>query len=233
MGGGTGSGLGSAVMTHMIDENPDRVMSTYPVFPSPDKFNTQVIAPYNELLCMQQLIENSYYSVLLDNHKLWHIAHQQLGIAKPSYADLNWLISMSLSGCTAPLRFRGNYNDNLRKMSLHLTPFPRMHFFTVSHAPLARTAKQGQALKLTTQDLTDALWSKDNVLADIDPKNGKYVSSICSYRQGLVDAEILTWFVRQSGLKRTVSRDVLNLFVRFFAVGNEPGKKIIQKVGKT
>ena len=74
-------------MSHTLDEYPDRVMSTFSVFPSPDKFNTQVFAPYNELLCMHQLLENSYYSVLLDNHKLWHIAHGQLGIEKPSYAD--------------------------------------------------------------------------------------------------------------------------------------------------
>lgn len=60
----------------------------------------------------------------------------QLKVPSPTYGDLNHLISHTMSGVTASLRFPGQLNADLRKLCTNLTPFPRLHFFTASLAPL-------------------------------------------------------------------------------------------------
>ena len=49
LGGGTGSGLGSLIMTKIREEYPDRMMSAYSVLPSP-KVSNVVVEPYNTML---------------------------------------------------------------------------------------------------------------------------------------------------------------------------------------
>ena len=51
-------------------------------------------------------------------------------------ADLNHLISATMSGVTCCLRFPGQLNSDLRKLAVNLIPFPRLHFFMVGFAPL-------------------------------------------------------------------------------------------------
>ena len=51
--------------------------------------------------------------------------------ANPTYADLNHLVSLTMSGITTCLRFPGQLNADLRKLAVNLIPFPRLHFFMV------------------------------------------------------------------------------------------------------
>merc|ERR1719389_1661798 len=66
LGGGTGSGMGTLLISKIREEYPDRVMCTYSVFPSP-KVSDTVVEPYNCVLSVHQLVENSDESLLLDN----------------------------------------------------------------------------------------------------------------------------------------------------------------------
>merc|ERR1712079_54671 len=106
IGGGTGSGMGTLLLLKIRDNYPDRITATFSVYPSP-KVSDVVVEPYNAL-------------------------KQQ----EPKYADLNWVISMTMSGITASLRFRGKLNGDLRKMGTNLVPFPRLHFFLLAQSPL-------------------------------------------------------------------------------------------------
>jgi len=54
---------------------------------------------------------------------------------KPTYGDLNHLISTAMSGVTCSLRSPGYLNADLRKLATNLVPFPRMHFLMVSASP--------------------------------------------------------------------------------------------------
>merc|ERR1711924_523630 len=72
LGGGTGSGMGTLLISKIREEYPDRVMCTYSVFPSP-KVSDTVVEPYNCVLSVHQLVENSDESLLLDNEALRHL----------------------------------------------------------------------------------------------------------------------------------------------------------------
>jgi len=65
LGGGTGSGMGTLLISKIREEYPDRVMCTYSVFPSP-KVSDTVVEPYNCVLSIHQLVENSDESLLID-----------------------------------------------------------------------------------------------------------------------------------------------------------------------
>ncbi|KAH8094227.1 hypothetical protein JL720_4220 [Aureococcus anophagefferens] len=51
MGGGTGAGMGTLLISKIREEYPDRVMSTYSVIPSP-KVSDTVVEPYNATLSL-------------------------------------------------------------------------------------------------------------------------------------------------------------------------------------
>jgi len=66
MGGGTGSGMGTLLISKIREEYPDRVMCTFSVFPSP-KVSDTVVEPYNATLSVHQLVENADEVMVLDN----------------------------------------------------------------------------------------------------------------------------------------------------------------------
>jgi tubulin beta len=50
---------------------------------------------------------------------------------------------MAMSGVTTCLRFPGQLNTDLRKLAVNMVPFPRLHFFMPSFAPLSSKASRG------------------------------------------------------------------------------------------
>lgn len=135
VGGGTGSGLGTLLALHLKDTYPDRLVSTFSVYPSPSN-SMNVVAPYNALLSTHQLIENADVAYMLDNEALNSIAGRCLKLRNANYANLNALISQVICGATSSLRFSGTLNTDVRKMLVNLVSFPRLHFLNVSQAPL-------------------------------------------------------------------------------------------------
>merc|ERR1711992_486806 len=142
LGGGTGSGMGTLLLLKIRDGYPDRITTTYSVFPSP-KVSDTVVEPYNAVLSSHQLLENSDETFIVDNEALFNISHNVLKHSQPDYAVLNALIAQSTCGVTASLRFPGKLNGDLRKLGVNLVPFPRLHFFLVSQAPLASKENKG------------------------------------------------------------------------------------------
>ena len=106
LGGGTGSGLGTLIITKIREEYPDRMMSTYSVVPSP-KVSDTVVEPYNATLSVHQLVENTDESFCFDNEALYDICFRTLKLTTPTYGDLNHLVSATMSGVTTCLRFPG------------------------------------------------------------------------------------------------------------------------------
>ena len=58
LGGGTGAGMGTLLISKIREEYPDRVMLTFSIVPSP-KVSDTVVEPYNCTLSVHQLVENS------------------------------------------------------------------------------------------------------------------------------------------------------------------------------
>jgi len=64
-----------------------------------------VVEPYNATLSLNQLIDNTDQTYCFDNEALYDICQRVLKVPKPSYGDLNHLVSLTMSGVTTCLRF--------------------------------------------------------------------------------------------------------------------------------
>jgi tubulin beta len=62
LGGGTGSGMGTLLISRIREEYPDRMMATFSVLPSP-KVSDTVVEPYNATLSINQLVSSSSFHV--------------------------------------------------------------------------------------------------------------------------------------------------------------------------
>uniref|UniRef100_A0A0R3RIY0 Tubulin beta chain n=1 Tax=Elaeophora elaphi TaxID=1147741 RepID=A0A0R3RIY0_9BILA len=172
LGGGTGSGMGTLMISKIREEYPDRIMSTFSVVPSP-KVSDVVLEPYNATLSVHQLVENTDETFCIDNEALYDICFRTLKLTNPNYGDLNHLVSMTMSGVTTCLRFPGQLNADLRKLAVNMVPFPRLHFFIPGFAPLfARGAAAYRAL--TVGELTQQI--------ACDPRHGRYLTVALVFR---------------------------------------------------
>lgn len=180
LGGGTGAGLGSLLLSKLREEYPDRMLSTFSILPAPNVSET-VVEPYNSLLSVHQLVDNCDLTICIDNEALYDIAVRTLKIKSPGYKDLNELIAKVMCGVSTSLRFPGQLNGDLRKLGMNLVPFPRLHFLMPSFAPFydpkARTFQ-----RLSVPELTSSLFDKKNLLVASDPRFGRYLTAACIFR---------------------------------------------------
>ncbi|KAI9291474.1 alpha-tubulin [Neoconidiobolus thromboides FSU 785] len=188
LGGGTGSGLGSLLISKIREEFPDRMMCTFSVVPSP-KVSDTVVEPYNATLTVHHLVENADETFCIDNEALYDICFRTLKLSSPNYGDLNHLVSQVMSGITTSLRFPGQLNADLRKLAVNLIPFPRLHFFMIGFAPLtAQGSKQYNAI--TVPELTAQMFDARNMMAASDPRHGRYLTCAAFFRGRLSMKEV-------------------------------------------
>ncbi len=186
MGGGTGAGMGTLLVSKIREEYPDRIMSTYSVIPSP-KVSDTVVEPYNATLSVHQLVENADQCFALDNEALYDICFRTLKLTNPSYADLNMLIANAITGTTCSLRFPGQLNCDLRKLAVNMVPFPRLHFFLVGYAPITSKVSEDYRV-LTVQELTTQAFDAKNMMCAADPRHGRYLTCAMMFR-GLMSSK--------------------------------------------
>ncbi|KAF9140022.1 Tubulin beta-4A chain [Mortierella sp. GBA39] len=188
LGGGTGAGMGTLLISKIREEYPDRMMCTFSVMPSP-KVSDTVVEPYNATLSVHQLVENSDETFCIDNEALYDICFRTLKLTAPSYGDLNHLVSVVMSGITTSLRFPGQLNADLRKLAVNLVPFPRLHFFMVGFAPL--TANNSQNFRaVTVPELTQQMFDAKNMMAASDPRHGRYLTVAAMFRGRMSTKEV-------------------------------------------
>ncbi|XP_045456103.1 tubulin beta chain-like isoform X3 [Melitaea cinxia] len=193
LGGGTGSGMGTLLLSKIREEYPDRIMNTFSVVPSP-KVSEVVLEPYNATLSVHQLVENTDMSFCIDNEALYNICFRTLRLNSPGYRDLNHLISLTMSGVTTCLRFPGQLNADLRKLAVNMVPFPRLHFFMPGFAPLtARNSFNYRAQ--TVPELMTQMFNPGNMMTACDPRHGRYLTVATMFRGHMsmkeVDDQIL------------------------------------------
>lgn len=180
LGGGTGSGLGTLLISKIREEFPDRIMTTFSVAPSPKVSNT-VVEPYNATLSVHQLVENADQTFCIDNEALYDISFRTLKLNNPSYSDLNNLVSSVMSGVTTCLRFPGQLNADMRKLGVNMIPFPRLHFFMCGFAPLTSIGSQ-EYRTLSVPELTQQMFDSRNMMTACDPKYGRYLTVATIFR---------------------------------------------------
>jgi len=188
LGGGTGSGMGTLLLLKIRDAYPDRITCTYSVYPSP-KVSDTVVEPYNAVLSSHQLLENSDETFIIDNEALYNINYNILKNQQPTYEELNNLIAQATCGITCSLRFPGKLNGDLRKLGVNLVPFPRLHFFLVSQAPLL-SKKAGSMTNVNIKELATQAYSARNFFSNVRPEDGKYMAGSFTFRGSISTQEV-------------------------------------------
>merc|ERR1712026_55600 len=134
-------------------------------------------------------LENSDETFIIDNEALYNINYNILKNNQPTYEELNSLIAQACCGITASLRFPGKLNGDLRKLGVNLVPFPRLHFFLVSQAPLL-AAEQSTKVRVTVQELTSQAYSARNFFSNVKPDDGKYLASSFCFRGPMTTQDV-------------------------------------------
>eukprot|EP01135_Chromosphaera_perkinsii_P007849 Nk52_evm41s1020 gene=Nk52_evmTU41s1020 len=180
LGGGTGSGMGTLLISKIREEYSDRIVATFSVMPSP-KVSDTVVEPYNCTLSIHQLVEGSNEAFCIDNEALYDICFKTLKLTSPTYGDLNHLVSATMSGVTACLRYPGQLNADLRKIAVNMIPFPRLHFFMAGFAPLTSRGSQHYRA-LNVPSLVSQIFDSKNMMVACNPRHGRYLTVAAIFR---------------------------------------------------
>lgn len=192
LGGGTGSGMGTLLISKLKEAYPDQVIATFSVFPSTLVSDT-VVEPYNATLAINQLIENADLVFCFDNEALYDICFRSLKLTTPTYGDLNHLAATTMVGLTAPLRFSmaqpNVFGATLREMAYNLVPRPRMHFVTPTLAPLyARGGAEYEPMSYA--ELVPQVVDPCNGMVAVDPRQGHYLACRALFRGDVPGSEM-------------------------------------------
>lgn len=95
VGGGTGSGLGSLLLERLSVDYGKKSKLGFIVYPSPQICNA-VVEPYNSVLCTHALLEHTEVAVMLDNEAIYDICRRSLDVERPTYTNLNRIVSQVL-----------------------------------------------------------------------------------------------------------------------------------------
>ena len=87
---------------------------------------------------------------MIIKHALYDIS-QTIPKQQPKYAELNWVVSLIMTGITTPTAWRSSGKSNGANLAL---PFLRLHFFAPHCVPTDATP-----VKVTVQHITDQMWS--------------------------------------------------------------------------
>jgi tubulin alpha len=112
VGGGTGSGLGSLLLERLSADYDKKSKLGFSIYPSA-QVSTAIVEPYNSILSTHCLLEHTEATVLFDNEAIYDICKNNLNIERPTYTNLNRLISQVISSLTASMRFDGALNADI------------------------------------------------------------------------------------------------------------------------
>lgn len=132
--GGTGSGLGSALLEILKEHYPKKNIITYSVFP--DEGSSNLVEPYNTILTLKRLSEFSDSTVMFDNKALSNIANkifkdnQQNG-----FTQENQIINSVISSVSNQIRFPNYIYNSLSSVFQSVIPTPELNFLVPSFTP--------------------------------------------------------------------------------------------------
>ncbi|KAG7231595.1 hypothetical protein INR49_011011, partial [Caranx melampygus] len=89
LGGGTGSGMGTLLISKIREEYPDRIMNTFSVVPSP-KVSDTVVEPYNATLSVHQLMAVTFIGNSTAIQELFKRISEQFTAMFRRKAFLHW-----------------------------------------------------------------------------------------------------------------------------------------------
>ncbi|EFN83840.1 Tubulin epsilon chain [Harpegnathos saltator] len=180
LGGGTGSGLGTATLKLLEDNYPHVERLVTCVYPA--NMQDVITAPYNTILATRELVEHATCVFPIENKALLDICSAQTNkrentseitynaSCKP-FQDMNSIIVNMLLHLTSGSRFPGSLNMDMNEVATNLVPYPKLHYIFSSISPVTLAAPNVcnmQETKLQDELFTNA-WSRSNQLIKLDP----------------------------------------------------------------
>ncbi|KAL0424346.1 UNVERIFIED_CONTAM: Tubulin alpha chain [Sesamum radiatum] len=152
------------------------------------RFQLQLLS-LNSVLSTHSLLEHTDVAVLLDNEAIYDICRKSLDIERPTYTNLNRLISQVISSLTASLRFDGALNVDVNEFQTNLVPYPRIHFMLSSYAPVI-SAEKAYHEQLSVAEITNTAFEPSSMMVKCDPRHGKYMACCLMYRGDVVPKDV-------------------------------------------
>ncbi|XP_054273102.1 tubulin epsilon chain-like [Macrosteles quadrilineatus] len=198
LGGGTGSGLGTAIVCLLEDQFPriDRVVTCV----HPGQYNDVVTSPYNIGHSLRILSEHASIVLPIDNKALIDICNRHSfnrGV-KP-FEDANKIIVNMLLNLTSGSRFSGSLNCDISDLS-SLVPQPGLHYFSSSLSPLQLYPSRDLAFQNKKCDLIQEICSREDQLMRVNALGGKIFSAALLCR-GDVSLPVLRDYVKKFSSK--------------------------------
>lgn len=181
-GGGTGSGIGTEVLTDLRDQFGKKVIFQSIIYPS-KHYSNCVVEPYNTIFSLAGTKDTVDLSFVLDNEAAYSVCEKNLGISTPSFDHVNALLAQAVSAMTTSLRFETELNANLTEILTNLVPDRRLRYPILSLSPVRhRTAGKHEQFA-TTEIITD-LFERRNMLADVGDhlKMNRYMAAVVLLR---------------------------------------------------
>ncbi len=160
----------------------------FAVYPSP-RISSAVVEPYNSVLTTHTTLKHSDCTIMVDNEAMYDICKNKLDIGRPTYTNLNRLVSQVVSSVTASLRFGGDLNVDLTEFQTNLVPYPRIHFPLASYSPII-SAEKANHEQHTVAEITSECFDPGNQFVKCDPSKGKYMACCMLYRGDVVPKDV-------------------------------------------